>query len=103
MQLAPPAYVLGQIPSVLNHVERHLSPTDAWRKHFECIAARLGLKDADDPRRSTTQLTVEEKTHEVEREGEKIVSAMRGRARPPFGSRFGSTASAMSWLPARLC
>jgi hypothetical protein len=49
LTLAPPSYILGQMPSLLNHVQRHLLPTDARRQEFERIAQRLGIKDADHP------------------------------------------------------
>jgi hypothetical protein len=77
MQVAPPGYVLGQLPSVLNHVECHLRPSDARRKHFESIATRVGVKEPDSTQPPATQLSVEEKWHEVELERAKIVCAMR--------------------------
>lgn len=77
MQLAPPDYLLGQLPSVLNHVQRHLPAFDPRRKHFECIAARVGVADPPDPHQPVTELTLDQKRDEVEQEREKIVSAMR--------------------------
>ena len=77
MQMAPPAYLLGQMPSVLNHVQRHLASSDARRKHFERIATRLGVAEPSDSTTTEPQLTADEKRHEVCLEREKIVSALR--------------------------
>lgn len=49
LNLAPPRYLLGQMPGLLNHVQRHLPPTDPRRQEFERIAQRLGVKDPDHP------------------------------------------------------
>ena len=49
LTLAPPSYIVGQMPSLLNHVQRHLLPTDPRRQEFERIAQKLGIKDADHP------------------------------------------------------
>lgn len=49
LNFAPPSYLLGQMPGMLNHVQRHLPPTDPRRQQFERIAQRLGVKDADHP------------------------------------------------------
>jgi hypothetical protein len=77
MQLAPPAYLLGQLPSVLNHVQRQLRPSDARRRHFERIATHVGVMEREDAHPAVDELTVDEKRHEVELEREKIVCAMR--------------------------
>ena len=77
MQLAPPAYLLGQMPSVLNHVQRHLRPSDARRKHFESIAVRLGVMEPDEAHKAEVELTIDQKWHDVDLERQKIVSAMR--------------------------
>lgn len=45
LQVAPPEYVLGQMPSLLNVVQRHLPPGDTRRLEFERLAADLGLPD----------------------------------------------------------
>lgn len=47
LTLAPNTYILGQMPSLLNHVQRHLPPTDARRQEFERIARKLGIADPD--------------------------------------------------------
>ena len=49
LSLAPCDYILGQMPSLLNHVQRHLPPADARRQEFERIAQKLGIKDPDHP------------------------------------------------------
>lgn len=49
LDFAPPGYLLGQMPAMLNHVQRHLPPTDPRRQEFERIAQRLGVKDPDHP------------------------------------------------------
>lgn len=49
LNFAPPHYILGQMPGLLNHVQRHLRPTDPRRLEFERIAQRLRVKDPDHP------------------------------------------------------
>jgi hypothetical protein len=49
LNFASPRYVLGQMPSLLNDVQRHLVPTDPRRQEVERIAQRLGVKDAGNP------------------------------------------------------
>jgi hypothetical protein len=49
LNFAPPSYLLGQMPGMLNHVQRHLPPTDPRRQEFERIAQRVGVKDPDHP------------------------------------------------------
>ena len=49
LNFAPPDYVLGQLPSLLTHVQCHLIPTDPRRREFERLARRLGFDDADQP------------------------------------------------------
>ena len=38
LNLAPPDYLLGQMPSLLRHVQRRLRPSDPGRHEFERIA-----------------------------------------------------------------
>jgi hypothetical protein len=47
LNLAPPDYVVGQIPGLLNHVQRHLVPSDPRRREFERIAKELGLESSE--------------------------------------------------------
>jgi hypothetical protein len=43
LRVAPSSYVTGQMPNVVNHVERHLAPADPRRREVEQIAARFGV------------------------------------------------------------
>lgn len=47
LNLAPPKYVLGQMPSLLRHVQRHLRPADPGRQEFERIARSVGISNPD--------------------------------------------------------
>lgn len=100
LNFAPPRYLLGQMPGMLNHVQRHLPQTDPRRQEFERIAQRLGVKDSDHPlvnkineprsverrelifvERISRILLVERQTQAemiVERERGKIVTVVRG-------------------------
>jgi len=49
LNLAPPSYLLGQMPSLLNHVQRNLPSTDPRRQEFERIAQSVGVKDPNHP------------------------------------------------------
>lgn len=49
LNFAPPGYIRGQLPSLLNHVQRNLLPTDSRRQEFERIAERVGGKNPDHP------------------------------------------------------
>jgi hypothetical protein len=49
LSFAPRQYVLDQMPSLLNHVQRHLRTDDPRRVEFERIARKVGVKDADHP------------------------------------------------------
>jgi hypothetical protein len=49
LNFAPPRYLVGQMPCLLNHVQRNLPPTDSRRQEFARIAQRVGVKDADHP------------------------------------------------------
>ena len=49
LTLAPYDYILGQMPCLLNHVQRHLPPNDARRQEFERIARRVGIADPNNP------------------------------------------------------
>lgn len=65
LNLAPPEYVAGQMPSLLRHVQRHLRSGDPGRLELERVAA--GLADLD----RETQNDV------VARERDKIVATVR--------------------------
>jgi hypothetical protein len=75
LNFAPASYVLGQMPSLLRHVQNHLIPTDPARKEFERIAQRLGVKDADNPSRTNADRQKLEQI--VDDERGKIVTTIR--------------------------
>jgi hypothetical protein len=81
LNLAPPDYLLGQMPSLLSHVQRHLPPTDSRRQEFERIAQELGIKDADHPLLHNTKdltPTKDQQLEIVEKRRGTIVSIFRG-------------------------
>jgi hypothetical protein len=41
LRLAPESYLAGQMPSLVNHVQRHLDPDDPRRRELERLAGRL--------------------------------------------------------------
>lgn len=75
LNLAPPAYILGQMPSLRNHVQRHLAGEDPRRREFERIARALGVNDTD---RAVAHKKPDELAEKVEDERGKIVTAVRG-------------------------
>lgn len=78
LQVAPAEYVLGQISSSLNHVQRHLDRQDPRRQEFERIARKLGVADPDHPRlEKVDEPTLAEKLATITEERSKIVSAVR--------------------------
>jgi hypothetical protein len=79
LNLAPPKYVLGQMPSLLRHVQCQLLPTDPRRQEFERICRRLGLNGPDQaPVPETNRADRDRKTKIVEDERGSIVTAVRG-------------------------
>lgn len=76
LNLAPTTYILGQMPSLLHHVQRHLRPDDPRRQELERIAQTLGVKGPD--------LSLSQEAHDeqladqVEQERGRIVTAVRG-------------------------
>jgi hypothetical protein len=78
LNIAGPDYVLGQMPSLLSHVQCHLIPTDPRRQEFERIARKLGVKDPDHPLlQDTKEQELSEKREKVDEERGQIVTAMR--------------------------
>ncbi|GID97558.1 hypothetical protein ACFQFC_08120 [Amorphoplanes digitatis] len=77
---AQPAYLLGQMPGLLNHVQRHLRPSDPRRQEFERIAQRLGAKDPDHALvdRAVRPIELEQADQIIESERRKIVTIVRG-------------------------
>ena len=79
LNLAPREYLLGQMPSLLRHVQCNLSPTDPRRQEFERLARRLGIKDPDHPLiEDAKALTFEKELKIVEHERRRIAAIVRG-------------------------
>jgi hypothetical protein len=76
LNIAPPGYVLGQMPSLLRHVRCHLVPGDPRREEFEHIARRLGVNDSQ-PTETADQPPYDERKRIVDHERGQIVTAMR--------------------------
>jgi hypothetical protein len=49
LRVSSPEYLMGQMPSLLNQVQRHLDPKDPRRQEFERIARELGVTDSHPP------------------------------------------------------
>ena len=78
LNIAPADYLLGQMPSLLQHVRRHLVPGDPRREELERIAGRIGLSDPDHPQMQiAAPVPYKERESIVEQERVQIVSAMR--------------------------
>lgn len=85
LDVASADYVLGQMPSLLRHVQCHLIPSDPRRLELERIAQMVGVKDPDHPLIPSTKedgkdaaARREEKLSIIEDEHGKIVTAVRG-------------------------
>jgi hypothetical protein len=79
LNLAEPAYVLGQMPCLLRHVRSHLPPADPRRQEFEAIAARLGIKDPGHPQLNQARVPSHtEKVRTVKEEQGRIAAIVRG-------------------------
>ena len=78
LNIAPSEYLLGQMPSLLQHVRRHLVPGDPRREELGRIAGRIGLNDPDHPQMQiATPVPYKERERIVEQERVQIVAAMR--------------------------
>ena len=80
LNIAPSNYVLGQMPSLLRHVQRHLCPTDPGRQEFERIARRVGINDPDHPssqNRTDQDSNEKERETTIDNERGKIVATVR--------------------------
>jgi hypothetical protein len=75
LNLAPASYLLGQMPSLLRHVQCHLAPADPARQEFERIARSLGINHPDHPNPRAQDL--EDKENTVRAERGKIVTTVR--------------------------
>jgi hypothetical protein len=79
LALAPNRFILGQMPCLLNHVQRHLPQTDARRQEFERIAQKLGIKDPDHPLlQKEKEPSPAHKEAIINHERRKIISIVRG-------------------------
>jgi hypothetical protein len=78
LSIAEDSYILGQMPCLLNHVQCHLSRTDARRQEFERIARKLGIKDPDHPLlQKEKELSLDDKKAIVKDERRKIINIVR--------------------------
>ena len=78
LNLAPPDYVLGQMPSLLRHVQRHLRPTDPGRQEFERIARSVGINDPDHPSsQNRTDQDLSKRKATIDNERGTIVATVR--------------------------
>jgi hypothetical protein len=81
LQLANAEYALGQIPNILNHVQRHLRPGDPRRTEVEWLAERVGPDRSKDPSGTTPEQQEERqelRKREVNQHRHALVSAYRG-------------------------
>lgn len=79
LNVAPARYLFGQMPSLLNHIQRHLVASDPRRQEFERIALEVGRRKRDDRVEATggSQRPLD-KLDFLEGERGKIVTAVRG-------------------------
>jgi hypothetical protein len=78
LQLAPEEYLVGQMPALLHHVQRHLTPADPRRVGVERIAERIGVRDVTHPAAPVDGTELANRTDVIRRERATIVSAVRG-------------------------
>jgi hypothetical protein len=79
LNIAPPHYLLGQLPSLLNHVQRHLLARDPRRQEFERIARQFGVEEsARRSGRDDGEPAAEVRRALPDAERGRIVSAVRG-------------------------
>ena len=74
LNLAPPDYLLGQMPSLLRHVQRHLRPADPGRQEFERIARSVGING---PENGLARNGDDHEVETIKRERGKIVTTVR--------------------------
>jgi hypothetical protein len=78
LNIAPAQYLLGQMPSLLQHVRCHLVPGDPRREELERIAGRIGLNEPNRPQmQPAATVPHRERESVVEQERVQIVAAMR--------------------------
>lgn len=80
LNVAPADYVVGQMPSLLRHVQNHLDSTDPRRQELERIAQVMDVKDPSHPLLTNGKKppTPGDKTKAVTDERGAIVAAVRG-------------------------
>jgi hypothetical protein len=79
LNFAPPRYVVGVMPSLLDKVKRHLKSDDPRRQEFERISQRLAVEEAEHsslPHGDKQTLTKQEET--ITQKRDNIVSVVRG-------------------------
>jgi hypothetical protein len=90
LQVASADYLLGQVPCLLNHVQRHLRVQDTRRQEFERIAADLGVRDRDHPvPAGALALSADKRREMVLDERFKIVSIVRGASSASLREQVG--------------
>ena len=78
LQLAHADYVLGQMPSILNHVQRHLKAGDPRRTEVEWLAERLGPDRSKGVSDEVVTKRHEARTRDVTENRHTLVSSYRG-------------------------
>jgi hypothetical protein len=80
LSLAPATYLLGQMPCLLNQVQRHLPLSDMRRREFERIAADVGLGpiEASWTGNGRPQAGTSERLATIDSERNRIVTIVRG-------------------------
>ena len=73
LRVAPDSYLIGQMPSLLNHVQRHLEASDPRRRELERLAGRLGPDPIMAGARELAAVNPEERNA--------IVSSVRGASK----------------------
>ena len=78
LNIAPADYLVGQMPSILQHVRRHLAPGDPRREELQRIGGRIGLSDPEHPQMQiAAPVPYRERERIVEQERVQVVAAMR--------------------------
>ena len=87
LRIAPADFVLGQMPSIVNHVQRHLRTGDTRRNELERISTQLLAAELPKPDTSAKRINIRRPAADVsaqialiERERGQIVNAVRGAA-----------------------
>jgi hypothetical protein len=79
LDVAPPQYLLGRLPGVLNDVTQHLADTDPRRREVERIARRLGVGDPAGPLAGGQTAPTLDAAHQIG-EPERLTIATASRA-----------------------